>query len=205
MKKEKFNILIDGLPSVGKTSFFRRITVNEYDANYINTLPIKDETQIKLLNGHQLKYTLYDISKNEAYLFRRKFHKERIILQILMYDITNIQSFVEVDKLLIELMEGRNKSDNIIIYIVGNKIDLEKERKVHKEEINCYCRYKNIKHFECSVLTGYNVHEIMNSFIRDISNIESNNEIINKDEMFILSDNITKGNINDGYYYCILF
>lgn len=199
-----YNIFLDGLPSVGKTSFYMRITTNTFDKQYISTLPIKNETQIKFVNGHPVKYTLYDVAKNETYWMRKKRRKENLIILILMYDITNKESFEEIEKIL--QMDEERKKENTIVYIVGNKVDLEKERKVDKDEVMRYCNKKEIKHFECSVLDGSNVYEIMNSLIRDIQNWEYNREIIQEKNKFILSENITKGNNYYSYYnFCFIF
>ena len=122
---------------------------------------------------------------------------------ILMYDITNKESFEEIDKILLSMqMDEERKYENAIVYVVGNKIDLENERKVDKEEVNRYFRKKKIKHFECSNIDGSNVFEIMNSLIRDIHNWEYNREIIKEKNKFILSENITNG--NNYYNFCFI-
>ena len=51
---------------------------------------------------------------------------------ILVYDITDANSFNRVKKWVKELRE--NVGDDIIIAIAGNKIDLEKNRQVVQEE-----------------------------------------------------------------------
>ena len=198
-----YNIFLDGLPSVGKTSFYMRITTNTFNKNYISTLPIQNETQIKFVNEHPIKYTLYDVAKNEAYWMRKKSRKENVIIMILMYDITNKESFEEIDKILLSMqMDEERKYKNAIVYVVGNKIDLENERKVDKEEVNRYFRKKKIKQFECSNIDGSNVFEIMNSLIRDIHNWAYNREIIKEKNKFILSENITNGNTY--YNFCFI-
>ena len=45
-----YNIFLDGLPSVGKTSFYMRITTNTIYKHYISPLSIQNETQIKFVN-----------------------------------------------------------------------------------------------------------------------------------------------------------
>ena len=58
-----------------------------------------------------------------------------------------------------ELRETKMKK--VVLYIVGNKIDLEVQRKVDRKEVIDFCMLNKIKHFECSVKTGENVSEII--------------------------------------------
>lgn len=47
-----------------------------------------------------------------------------------------------------------------IVYVIGNKKDLEKERTVSREEIDLLCKELDVKYIEASALSGENVDTI---------------------------------------------
>ena len=51
---------------------------------------------------------------------------------------------------------------------MGSGSDRETKRKVSKDEAIDFCNKHNYKYFECSALTGYNIHEMFSCMARDI-------------------------------------
>jgi 50S ribosomal subunit-associated GTPase HflX len=43
--------------------------------------------------------------------------------------------------------------------VLGNKADLEEQRKVEKAEVDNYCKSKNVKHIEVSAKSGIHVNQ----------------------------------------------
>ena len=59
-----------------------------------------------------------------------------------------------------------------LIYLVGNKIDVEdKERKVDKEEALNFAKENNLRYFEISCKTGEGIQEFYNDLINEIVKI----------------------------------
>lgn len=52
---------------------------------------------------------------------------------MLVYDITNKDTFVSLERWLNEIREWAD-SPNIVVMMLGNKCDMEEDRKVTKEE-----------------------------------------------------------------------
>ncbi len=67
---------------------------------------------------------------------------------ILVYSINNRKSFDNCEEWLNEMK--RNNIKDIPIILIGNKCDLEEERKVNKEEGLNYANKNGFKFFECS-------------------------------------------------------
>ena len=57
---------------------------------------------------------------------------------------------------------------------------MKKEREVSKEEAIDFCNQYNYKYFECSALTGYNIHEMFSYIARDIIERDFNCNTKNK-------------------------
>lgn len=78
---------------------------------------------------------------------------------ILVYDISNLESF-NVLKLWHE--EIQNNVPNCLVFIVGNKLDLEEEgkREVDRSLVEEYAKEHNLPFFEASSKTGHNINDI---------------------------------------------
>ena len=107
---------------------------------------------------------------------------------ILVYDITNKNSFASCKDYYIERIKELCKS-NIRVLILGNKTDLNERREVSEEEGKELAFSNNYLFFETSCLTNINVNEALENLIEIIykdnikENIKDNkNKISNKIE-----------------------
>jgi len=88
---------------------------------------------------------------------------------LLVYDTTVNESFQRVDHWLREM---RAYEPNCVIYIVGNKIDLEQNRQFHGTAVEDYCKKKGCKHMEVSAKSNFNIKDVFHDIVKDI--IEKN-------------------------------
>ena len=83
-------------------------------------------------------------------------------------------------KLIIGLNKLRKNTDSnkkINQVIVGNKIDLQNERQITKEEGEKMAVAYSLKYFETSAKENIGINEFMLSIINDIFNDEKNKEM----------------------------
>jgi GTPase SAR1 family protein len=60
-------------------------------------------------------------------------------------------------------------SSEIIVYLIGNRADLEDEREVTKERAIDFCKQYHIdKFFETSAKTGFNVEEVFSLAAKEL-------------------------------------
>ena len=86
-------------------------------------------------------------------------------------------------------------SQNVVIYLIGNKIDLEEKREVQKEEAENFAKSIGCKYYEGSAKTDININEPLDE-IAKITYLSRKDKIKNKeinDSMMTLS----KKNINN--------
>ncbi len=77
----------------------------------------------------------------------------------LTYDITREDTFINVLEWLKEVKQNANS--DILIYLIGNKAEMEEEREVTQERVEEFCKaYKIDKYFETSAKTGDNVENV---------------------------------------------
>ena len=111
---------------------------------------------------------------------------------MLVYDITDLQSFEDLNSWLIEI--EKYASNNVYKILVGNKSDMERERKVTVKEGKDFAAQYNMKFFETSAKESTNVSEAFITMTRDIINPYNKINIFkpkNKNDYITLNRNIT--------------
>ena len=89
---------------------------------------------------------------------------------MVVYDVTEPQSYVDIESWLKLASKGWVMQDEtvnlseITVFVVGNKVDLEKERKVtHDRAIKEYKEEFDVDCWEVSAKSGHHIEEIFNS------------------------------------------
>jgi GTPase SAR1 family protein len=164
--RNNINIVIIGLNEVGKSSFCIRFVDNKFEDFYIPSIGIENYSKIIAYNlrNYKLNFSVIwgDIKKHENLLSEADFF-------FLIYDITKIRSFNQINIYLKQLQkylflyDKEGKSPNFCL--IGNKCDMEGERRVESEVVNkCIDKYK-IKHFDISVKTANNMNNLIQFFV----------------------------------------
>ena len=91
---------------------------------------------------------------------------------ILMYDITNRESFDSISRWSNDILTNKEKDFPVIL--IGNKSDLENGRNIEKEEGESVAKKLNTKFYEVSNRDGANVKESCRELISMILNYNSN-------------------------------
>jgi len=85
---------------------------------------------------------------------------------MLCYDITSRKSFFELEVWTPEIKEKAR--ENVTMYLVGTKCDLEDQRQVPLEEAQAFAQSHDLKYFETSALLSVNINNVFESMARDI-------------------------------------
>ena len=96
------------------------------------------------MNGINIRLHIFDTAGQERFRsISKKFYKGSDGI-IILYDITNKQSF---DNILLWIRDVEESNKDIKKIIVGNNMDLENERVVSKEMLKNFCDKMNINGF----------------------------------------------------------
>lgn len=154
----KVKFIIVGDAFVGKTNIFSRYTKGEYLKESQSTISVEFQTETVKVNDVIFKLQLWDTAGSEQFrsIIRGYYHDAACCL--LVYDITNKNSFDSLDYWVEECKNNSNK--NIIMILIGNKCDNEKARQIEESEGEFTAERYGMKFFEASALTGYNIKEI---------------------------------------------
>jgi len=190
MKKLKF--ILVGESQVGKTSLINQYVNNEFDGDYLMTIGNDKMTKDIKINEEQLKLEIWDSIGHESLRSANKIFMKNTDIALIVYDITNRQSFLNLNEFYEELI-NINKRDKMIIGIAANKSDLYENAKVNKEEGEEYAKNINALFFESTATDHENVVNIFEELIKVY--IENNKEVIEQNNN-LQSTNISQKNDN---------
>ena len=173
----RLKILILGDSAIGKTSLLLKYVDGYFPKIYISTLGVEFKSKTINLNGIDIKLQIWDTAGQERFHCITKNFMKGSDGIIFAYDITNRSTFDNLKNWISEAQEAAGDFEKII---VGNKIDLEKERKVSKESLNKFCESKKIKGMEISVKKEINVNECFEALTKLIIEGKSKEELIQK-------------------------
>jgi small GTP-binding protein len=151
-------ILILGDTSVGKSNLMLRYTEDDFLENHITTIGFDFKTKVvNFEDQKQSKYVklqIWDTSGQERYMAITKNIYAKVQGIILVFDITEINTFNNIEKWLNTLKDN----GEFPVVLVGNKIDL-KNRVVSYEEGKNLADEHKLCYFETSARDNINVAE----------------------------------------------
>ena len=172
---EKINLITLGNVDVGKTCFILKYTEDFFQPVHLSTIGIDFKKKNITVNDKKYVIFFYDTTGQERYRSISLNIVKNADGIILMYDITESDSFKEISEWMNSIKQIKPKEFPIIL--IGNKCDLEEKRKIKKEEGEELAKTYNIDFFETSNKEGINIEESVLKIINKI--IEQKN--LNKD------------------------
>ena len=172
-----YKVLLLGDSTVGKTCFLMRYTDNTFQEIHMSTIGLDYRLKnITLENGKNIKIQIWDTAGQDRFRAITKNYYKGANGIILIYDVTNKQSYENVKNWLTQIKEEANP--NVIIYLAGNKIDVEEEQRVITTEDGQKIadEYK-LPFKETSAKNGINVNEIFQELVEKIDETFSKLEV----------------------------
>ena len=171
-----YKILLLGDESAGKTCFFLRYYDKTFKEIYSPTTGLDYRSKsMKLKSGKNIKLQIWDTPGQERFSAITKIFYKKSQGIILIYDVTNRKTFENVKQFISQIRE--EVSDNVIIYIVANKIDMEDGRIIDEEEGKKLAEEFGVPHIETSAKIGINVDETFEDLAERIDKIFGNIKI----------------------------
>ena len=154
-----FKVIVIGDSGVGKSCLTNKATNNIFEENYNATVGFEFFTlNLKMFNKI-IKLQIWDTCGQELYRSLITNFYRNSSLAIIVYAINSEPSFESIDMWLKELRTHSNPDAKV--FLIGNKIDLEKERKITKEKGEKFKELNNLDLFmEASAKSGINAQNI---------------------------------------------
>ena len=169
---KKLQILLLGDRNVGKTSVIKRFYDGSYYQQCLTTLGIDFFSKIVEIGPSKEKILVkfWDTAGKERFnSITSAFYKQADGIMVL-YDVTNKESFNDIDKWMTRIND--NATSDVIVYLIGNKIDLhEEQRTVTCEEAQNLANHYKCKYFETSAKNNSNINTVIFSLIEELSKI----------------------------------
>ena len=161
-----FKIILLGDTTVGKTAFFRRFFLNEFTDTFTSTFGISELSKCVKIGNKVYKIQMWDTAGQERFKSIPQKYYEKADGIILMYDITNSVSFDNIINWTRDIR--KTASDNLIIYLIGNKVDLIEERKINIDRGRKIAIDERMKFIEVSCKWNLNVSDIVYCLVYDM-------------------------------------
>lgn len=152
-------VVIIGDSNVGKTNFLYRFIDNKFSEFHVATISFDYKAKIITLPESKttVKLQVWDTAGQEKYMSINKNIFLKVNGIILMYDITNRDSYEHIQNWM-NIVKQQARCTPVIL--VGNKIDDDDNRIVTEEEGQKLAKEMKIKYFfEASGKSGHNVEK----------------------------------------------
>lgn len=181
-----FRVLIVGDTGVGKSCFLLRFTENRFKDQHNVTIGVEFGAKSLSVDGHVVKLQIWDTAGQESFRsITRSFYRKADGV-LLMYDVTNSQSFANCASWIQEIHENVPEQGNVL-YLVGNQVDSE-EREVTLQEAQALVSSQKLSGFrETSAKTGLNVDEVFQEFAKILLYRAATQTIAVKSELTTIS------------------
>lgn len=169
MGRKKIKVVMLGEGRVGKTSLLHRFVHNSFDEECKSTTKATMYANTKMeVGGTVADVSIWDTAGQERYHALGPIYYRDAHGAVLAYDITDKDSFDRVKVWLKELHQV--VGENISVVVVGNKVDMERERKVDKSHAEEWAASHNAQHFHCSAKLGIKVNDAYTALVTSIVN-----------------------------------
>ena len=206
--------IIIGNPGVGKSNILLKYTQGKFMEEYQSTIGVEFGAINIEIKKKIYRIQIWDTAGQENFRSITRAYYKNSVCACVVYDITNKQSFNEISNWVEDCKKYSPKT--VLFVLLGNKSDLESQRKVTYDEGEKLAKKYNMIFMETSAKSGQNICKIFDDSALKISeNIEkgiydfSDDKCgikvgLNKDNKFILKDEINDGELNNNWRRCCL-
>ena len=168
-----YKVLLLGDSSVGKTCFLLRYCDKSFQDAHLSTIGLDYRLKtLTLKNKKSIKLQIWDTAGEDRFRAITKNYYKGANGIILIYDVTNLQTYENVKNWITQIREEANP--NVIIYLAGNKIDIpEESRAVKTSDGQKIADEYQLPFKETSAKDGMNVNEIFQELVEKIDEVFS--------------------------------
>lgn len=171
MSRKELNIYVLGSGGVGKSALTLRFMSDRFEDDYEPTIEDSFRKQIIVDDKYEI-INVVDTAGQEEYKSLQSGWIEKGDGFIIVYSIIDENTFYEVEE-LVDSISRMRENLNIPIIIVGNKVDLQNERKVSYQKGKKLGETFEVPFFETSAKEKINDYEIFFQIVREINKYRS--------------------------------
>ncbi|KAJ3430821.1 ras and ef-hand domain-containing protein [Anaeramoeba flamelloides] len=162
-------VVVVGNSSVGKTSILYRYTQGGiFHTEIDSTIGIDYRERSLKLQNKTFQLQIWDTAGQERFkTITRSYYRNSDGI-IVVYDVSSRDSFIKVREWVESVTESA--PENVVMLLIGNKIDLTNKRCVTLEEGQDLAKKLGIKFIETSAKTGVNIEMGFEFLVKTINN-----------------------------------
>lgn len=174
IEDKQYKIVMLGSGAVGKSAITVQMVSGHFLSSYDPTIEDSYRTTINVNNQDIILNILDTAGQEEFYALRDQYMRSGDGY-IIVFSITSVTSFLEVNAIKEQLNIVLDVDDNTLIPIilVGNKCDLEEYRQVQSSDAQRLAEEWRVKYFETSAKNKTNINRIFEELVYLI---EANNQ-----------------------------
>ncbi|KAF3779070.1 Ras-related protein [Nymphaea thermarum] len=157
-------LVLLGDMGAGKSSLVLRFVKGQFFEFQESTIGAAFFSQTLAVNDRTIKFEIWDTAGQERYHSLAPMYYRGAAAAIIVFDITNPDSFSQAKKWVQELQKQGNP--NMVMALAGNKADLADKRKVTQEEARAYAEENGLFFIETSAKAATNVNEIFHEIAK---------------------------------------
>ena len=167
-----YKILLLGDSAVGKSCLLLRYCDESFQDIHLATIGLDFRLKtLNLDNNKKIKAQIWDTAGQDRFRAITKNYYRGANGILLIFDITDRSSFEHIRNWIEQIKE--EAPEQIIIYLVGNKIDNQNNRVVTNEEAKKVAEEFKLKYYETSAKNNINVDTTFLDLIKEIDSIYS--------------------------------
>ena len=152
LETPKYKLIFLGDQNVGKSSILNRFLNDTFIEEYQATIGLDFQSKNVQIDNQDIHLLLYDTAGQEKFRSLIPMYTRDANIILLVYDISNRDSFTNLSQWLKDLTNVN--MEEVILCIVGNKIDLNDKRAVNTEEGKKFAEEHDFIFQEISAKTG---------------------------------------------------
>jgi len=154
MFEHSFKYIIIGPSGVGKSCILLQFTDQKFLDNHVLTIGVEFGIRAVQIDGKDIKLQIWDTAGQESFRSITHSYYRGSHGCLLVYDITRRETFEFMRSWLSDV---RSNAPNVVVVLVGNKLDLEKDREVSYEEGAAFAEEHDLIFIESSAKTAQNI------------------------------------------------
>ena len=163
-----YKFLLLGESTVGKTSIIIRYIENTFNDSNTSTCGVDVKHKYVSCDNNKIRLDIWDTAGQERFRGLAKNYFRGAHGFILVYDITNKESFIKLKGWIKDAKEKINKEDSFKIMVVGNKKDCENDRAVEYNTLKQFGEDNKVIFSEVSAKTGEGIDKLFNDFVHEL-------------------------------------
>ena len=181
-----FKIVMIGDSGVGKSCILLRFADDKFNENFYATIGVDFRFKNVMVDDKSVKLQIWDTAGQERFKTITSAYYRGADGIIIVYDITDRNSFAHIKDWLDDV--NKYKDDNPLKIIVGNKIDLIKDKQINNNDMKTMTAQTGIEIIECSAKDSIKINDLMEIMTKKLIEKKKNEGNKNTTKSMILND-----------------